>query len=68
MYPSKILNRIKLYYFLKFIVHKLNSEIIKSKIVVLTKREKTDTGEQYPECCSLLLECWWTREKKTNVT
>jgi hypothetical protein len=34
MYCSKILNQIKLYYFLKFVVHKLNS-----KIVVLTRRE-----------------------------
>jgi hypothetical protein len=37
----QILNRIKLYCFLKFVVYKLNSEIFKSKIVVLTKREMT---------------------------
>jgi hypothetical protein len=41
-YRSKILNRIKLDCFLKFIVHKLNSKIVKSRIVVLTGREKTD--------------------------
>jgi hypothetical protein len=39
MYHSKILNQIKLYYFLKFIVHELNFEIVKSKIVELTERE-----------------------------
>jgi hypothetical protein len=37
MYHSKILNRIKLHCFLKFVVHKLNS-----RMVVLTGREKTD--------------------------
>jgi hypothetical protein len=42
MYRSKILNQIKLYYFLKFIVHELNSEMIKSAMMVLTEREKTD--------------------------
>jgi hypothetical protein len=42
MYHSKILNRIKLYCFLKFVVHKLNSEMVKSGMVVLTEREKTD--------------------------
>jgi hypothetical protein len=42
MYRSKILNRIKLDCFLKFIVHKLNSKIVKYRIVVLTGREKTD--------------------------
>jgi hypothetical protein len=29
-------------YFLKFVVHKMNSEMVKFKIVKLTKREKTD--------------------------
>jgi hypothetical protein len=42
MYHSKILNRIKLYCFLKFVVHELNSEMVKSGMVVLTEREKTD--------------------------
>jgi hypothetical protein len=37
MYHSKILNRIKLDCFLKFVVHELNSEM-----VVLTGREKVD--------------------------
>jgi hypothetical protein len=37
MYHYKILNQIKLDYFLKFIVHELNSEM-----VVLTEREKAD--------------------------
>jgi hypothetical protein len=39
MYCSKILNRIKLDCFLKFIVHELNYEMIKSKMMVLTERE-----------------------------
>jgi hypothetical protein len=42
MYRSKILNRIKLDYFLKFIVHELNSKMVKSRMVVLTRREKAD--------------------------
>jgi hypothetical protein len=43
MYRSKILNRIKLdFFFLKFIVHELNSEMVKSRMVVLTGREKAD--------------------------
>jgi hypothetical protein len=29
-------------YFLKFVLHKMNSEMIKSRIVVLTEREKVD--------------------------
>jgi hypothetical protein len=45
MYRSKILNRIKVYYFLKFVVHKLNSEMVKYRIVVLTMREKTDADK-----------------------
>jgi hypothetical protein len=39
MYCSKILNQIKLDCFLKFVVHELNYEIIKSKMMVLTERE-----------------------------
>jgi hypothetical protein len=42
MYGSKILNRIKLDYFLKFIVHELNSEMVKSEMTLLTGREKSD--------------------------
>jgi hypothetical protein len=45
MYRSKILNQIKLDYFLKFIVHELNSEMVKFGMVVLTEREKTDIDE-----------------------
>jgi hypothetical protein len=37
MHRSKILNQIKLDYFLKFVVHELNSET-----VMLTGREKAD--------------------------
>jgi hypothetical protein len=39
MYGSKILNRIKLYCFLKFVAHELNSEMVKSGMVLLTERE-----------------------------
>jgi hypothetical protein len=39
MHPFKICNRIKLVYFLKFIVHKINSKMVKSKMLVLTRRE-----------------------------
>jgi hypothetical protein len=42
MYRFKILNRIKLDCFFKFIVHELNSEMVKSEIVMLTGKEKTD--------------------------
>jgi hypothetical protein len=42
MYRSKILNRIKLDCFLKFVGHKLNSKMVKSGMVVLTWREKAD--------------------------
>jgi hypothetical protein len=42
MYGSKILNRIKLYYFFKFVVHELNSKMVKSEMVLLTGREKSD--------------------------
>jgi hypothetical protein len=45
MYRSKILNRIKLDCFLKFVVHELNSEMVKSGIVMLTEREKTDVTD-----------------------
>jgi hypothetical protein len=42
MYRSKILNRIKLGCFLKFVVYELNSEMVNSEMVMLTGREKTD--------------------------
>jgi hypothetical protein len=32
-------------YFFKFIIHKMNSEMIKSKIVMLAGREKTDVTD-----------------------
>jgi hypothetical protein len=41
MYRSKILKQIKLYCFIKFIVHEMNSIIVKSKMMVLIGREKT---------------------------
>jgi hypothetical protein len=40
MYRSKILNRIKLDYFLKFVVHELNYEMVESEMVVLTGRRR----------------------------
>jgi hypothetical protein len=57
MYRSKILNRIKLNYFLKFVGHKLNSKMIKSRMVVLTERKNIDVDELYAECYRLLLKC-----------
>jgi hypothetical protein len=42
MYHSKILNRIKLDCFLKFVVHEMNSEMFKSKMVMLTSRENAN--------------------------
>jgi hypothetical protein len=44
MYRSKILNRTKLDCFLKFIIHELNFEMIKSGMMVLTEREKADAN------------------------
>jgi hypothetical protein len=32
-------------FFLKFIVHKINSEMVKHEMVVLTRREKADVTE-----------------------
>jgi hypothetical protein len=31
-------------YFLKFIVHKINSKMVKFKMIMLTEREKTDVS------------------------
>jgi hypothetical protein len=45
MYHFKICNRIKLVCFLKFIVHKMNSEMVKSRMLVLIRREKTDVTD-----------------------
>jgi hypothetical protein len=47
MYHFKILNQIKLDYFLKFVVHELNSKIVKSKIIILTVRENIDMTDAY---------------------
>jgi hypothetical protein len=41
----KICNKIKLVYFLKFIVHKINFEIVKSGMIVLIGREKVDVTD-----------------------
>jgi hypothetical protein len=69
MYRSKILNRIKLDYFLKFVVYELNAEMVKSRIVVLTGKEKADADGLQPECCALLLEHQWARgREKADVT
>jgi hypothetical protein len=45
MYCFKILNRIKLDYFLKFVIHELNSEMVNSGMVVLIGRENTDVTD-----------------------
>jgi hypothetical protein len=39
-YRFKFCNRIKLVCFLKFIVHEINSKMVKSEMVVLIGREK----------------------------
>jgi hypothetical protein len=38
----KICNQIQLIYFIKFVVHKMNSEMIKSVIVILIEKENVD--------------------------
>jgi hypothetical protein len=45
MYRFKICNQIKLVCFIKFIVHKINSEMIKSEMVVLSERENVDVTD-----------------------
>jgi hypothetical protein len=47
MYHFKILNQIKLDYFFKFVVHKLNSKIVKSKIMILAIRKNIDMTDAY---------------------
>jgi hypothetical protein len=44
MYHFKICNRIKLVCFLKFVVHEMNSKMVKSVMMVLTGREKVDVA------------------------
>jgi hypothetical protein len=67
MYHSKILNRVQLYCFLKFVVHELNSKMVKSGMVVLTEREKAEA-----DGCRLkaAVYCWNRsgREGERNVT
>jgi hypothetical protein len=41
-------------YFLKFVVHKMNSEIVKSGIVKLTGREKVDVADADVVVCWML--------------
>jgi hypothetical protein len=45
MYRLKFCNRIKLVCFLKFDLHEMNSEMVKSGMVVLTRREKVDMAD-----------------------
>jgi hypothetical protein len=45
MYRFKICNRIKLVCFTKFVVHQMNSEMVKSGMVVLTVREMVDMAD-----------------------
>jgi hypothetical protein len=44
MYHFKICNRIKLVCFLKFVVHEMNSKMVKPGMMVLTGREKVDVA------------------------
>jgi hypothetical protein len=48
-------------YFRNFIVHKINSKIVKSVIIILIRKEKTDMTV---DLCMLLLKHWWSREIK----
>jgi hypothetical protein len=45
MYLLKNCNRIKLVCFIKFIIYKINSEMIKFRMMMLIKREKTDVTD-----------------------
>jgi hypothetical protein len=45
MYRFKICNLIKLVCFLKFVVYKINSEMIKYEMMALTGWEKTDVAD-----------------------
>jgi hypothetical protein len=45
MYHFKIYNRIKLVCFLKFVVHKINFEMIKCGMVVLIGRENVNVAD-----------------------
>jgi hypothetical protein len=40
--------------FLKFVVHEINSEMVKSVIVVLTEREKSDVTDTNVVVCWML--------------
>jgi hypothetical protein len=44
MYRFKICNQINLVCFLKFIIHKINFEMVKFGMVVLTGRQMTDVA------------------------
>jgi hypothetical protein len=45
MYRFKNCNPIKLVCFIKFVVHKINSEMVKYRMVVLTEREKANVAK-----------------------
>jgi hypothetical protein len=58
----KICNRIKLLCFHKFIVHKLNSKMVNSGIMMLTERKKTDMTDADMVVGWMLLadaDCCW---------
>jgi hypothetical protein len=53
MYRFKMCNRIKLVCFIKFIVQKMNSEMVTSEMVVLTERENVNVAKaDVTRCCS----------------
>jgi hypothetical protein len=45
MYHFKICNQTKLVCFIKIIVHKMNSEMVMSRMVVLTGREMANVAD-----------------------
>jgi hypothetical protein len=51
MYHFKIWNWIKLVCFLKFVVHEINFEIVKSEMMMLTVKEKTDVHDADVTVC-----------------
>jgi hypothetical protein len=68
MYRIKICNQIKLVYFLKFVVHEINFEIVKSGMVVLTGREKADVTDANMTVGWMLEHCWLRGREKPGVT
>jgi hypothetical protein len=59
-------NRIKLVCFLKFVAYKMNSEIIKSRIVVLVESEKSNVADVDVTVSLRLLFCLLASNRATS--